>query len=84
MADGTDHVVPNHLLFSQIFLDEVRSDTHDLADVRPTLSTIQATWKYHIPAPPGLEGRFGHRMPLPPLTVRRGCAPKSSSRFSLI
>jgi len=56
MAYSSDPVVHNHLLFSELFLDEVRSDTHDLGNVRPTLSTIQGTWKYHIPASTDFTG----------------------------
>ena len=48
--------VYNHLLFSEIFFQQIRSETADLDNLRATLSTIRATWQYHMPPPPGWDG----------------------------
>ena len=36
----------NHLLFSEFFFQQIRSETADLDNLRATLSTIQGTWQY--------------------------------------
>lgn len=43
--------VHNHLLFSEIFFQQVRSETTDLDNLRATLSTIRDTWQYYLPPP---------------------------------
>jgi len=41
--------VYNHLLFSEMFFRQVRSETTDLDNLRATLSTIRDTWQYYLP-----------------------------------
>jgi len=48
--------VYNHLLFSEIFFQQVRSETTDLDNLRATLSTIRDTWQYYLPPPPQWDG----------------------------
>ena len=48
--------VYNHLLFSEIFFQQIRQETTDLDNLRATLSTIRATWQYYLPPPPGWDG----------------------------
>jgi len=48
--------VYNHLLFSEIFFQQVRSETADLDNLRATLSTIRGTWQYYLPPPPDWDG----------------------------
>jgi hypothetical protein len=43
--------VYNHLLFSELFSQQVRSETADLDNLRATLSTIRSTWQYYLPPP---------------------------------
>jgi len=45
--------IDNHLLLSEIFFQQVRSETADLDNLRGTLSTIRDTWQYHLPPPAG-------------------------------
>jgi hypothetical protein len=49
-------IVYNHLLFSEIFFQQIRQETTDLDNLRATLSTIRATWQYYLPPPPGWDG----------------------------
>lgn len=46
----------NHLLFSEIFFQQIRQETTDLDNLRATLSTIRATWQYYLPPPSGWDG----------------------------
>jgi hypothetical protein len=46
----------NHLLFSEIFFQQVRTETADLDNLRATLSTIRGTWQYYLPPPPDWDG----------------------------
>ncbi len=48
--------ISNHLLFSQAFFQQIRGETHDLDNLRATLSTIRSTWQYYLPPPPGWDG----------------------------
>jgi hypothetical protein len=48
--------VYNHLLFSEIFFQQVRTETADLDNLRATLSTIRGTWQYYLPPPPDWDG----------------------------
>jgi len=48
--------VYNHLLFSEIFFSQVRSETTDLDNLRAVLSTIRDTWQYYLPPPPEWDG----------------------------
>ncbi len=43
--------VYNHLLFSEIFFQQIRRETADLENLRATLSTIRDTWQYYLPPP---------------------------------
>jgi len=59
--------VYNHLLFSEIFFQQVRRETADLDNLRATLSTIRDTWQYYMPAPLGWDGpAWVPAKPLPP------------------
>jgi len=46
----------NRLLFSEIFFQQVRSETADLDNLRATLSTIRGTWQYYLPPPSEWSG----------------------------
>jgi len=46
----------NHLLFSEIFFQQVRRETADLDNLRATLSTIRDTWQYYLPPPSEWDG----------------------------
>ncbi len=46
----------NHLLFSEFFFGQIRSETADLDNLRATLSTIRGTWQYYLPPPADWEG----------------------------
>jgi hypothetical protein len=48
--------VKNHLLFSEIFFQQIRRETADLDNLRATLGTIRDTWQYHLPPPSGWHG----------------------------
>jgi hypothetical protein len=48
--------VYNHLLFSEIFFQQIRSETADLDNLWATLSTIRDTWQYYLPPPAGWTG----------------------------
>jgi len=48
--------VYNHLLFSEVFFQQVRIETADLDNLRATLSTIRGTWQYYLPPPPDWDG----------------------------
>jgi hypothetical protein len=48
--------VSNHLLFSEIFFQQIRRETSDLDNLRVTLSTIRDTWRYYLPPPEGYTG----------------------------
>ncbi len=48
--------VYNHLLFSEIFFQQIRSDITDLDNLRATLSTIRDTWQYYLPPPADWDG----------------------------
>ncbi|MBC8264793.1 MAG: hypothetical protein H8E47_11790 [Anaerolineales bacterium] len=46
----------NHLLFSEIFFQQIRKETADLENLRATLSTIRDTWHYYLPPPSEWDG----------------------------
>lgn len=46
----------NHLLFSEIFFQQIRRETADLDNLRATLGTIRDTWQYYLPPPEGWNG----------------------------
>jgi len=48
--------VINHLLFSEIFFNQIRRETSDLDNLRSTLGTIRDTWEYYLPPPPAWDG----------------------------
>ena len=48
--------VGNHLLFSEIFLQQIRGETVDPDTLRATLGTIRDTWQYHLPPPVEWDG----------------------------
>ncbi len=48
--------VSNHLLFSEIFFQQIRRETADLDNLRVTLSTIRDTWRYYLSPPEGYAG----------------------------
>ena len=68
-SGGNSHpmTVYNHLLFSEIFFQQIRQETTDLDNLRATLSTIRATWQYYLPPPPGWDGpTWDPSSPFPP------------------
>ncbi len=48
--------IRNHLLFSEIFFQQIRKETSDLDNLRATLATIRDTWRYHLSPPVGWQG----------------------------
>ena len=48
--------VSNHLLFSEIFFQQIRRETSDLDNLRAALGTIRDTWRYYLPPPEGHVG----------------------------
>jgi len=48
--------ISNHLLFSEIFFQQIRRETADLDNLRDTLATIRDTWRYHISPPANHSG----------------------------
>ena len=46
----------NHLLFSEIFFQQIRRETADLDNLRSALSTIRDTWQYYLQPPAGWDG----------------------------
>ncbi len=59
--------VRNHLLFSEAFFDQIRGETADLDNLRASLSTIQSTWRYHLPPPANWSGPiWSPSNPFPP------------------
>ena len=64
---GNTVSVSNHLLFSEAFFQQIRSETADLDKLRATLSTIRGTWQYYLPPPADYEGaRWSPANPFPP------------------
>ena len=62
--------VYNHLLFSEIFFQQIRRETADLENLRATLSTIRDTWQYYLPPPSEWGGpAWVPAKPLPPDNV---------------
>jgi hypothetical protein len=57
--------VKNHLLFSEIFFQQIRRETADLGNLRATLSTIQDTWQYYLPPPEDRQGAWTPARPFP-------------------
>jgi hypothetical protein len=43
--------VDNHLLFSEVYLQQLRSQQRDVDTLRATLTTIRDTWRYYLPPP---------------------------------
>lgn len=59
--------VHNHLLFSEIFFRQVRSEATDLDNLKATLSTIRDTWQYYLAPPAEWDGpAWMPADPLPP------------------
>ena len=48
--------IHNHLLFSEIFFQQIRRETSGLDNLRATLGTIRDTWQYYLPPPDGWGG----------------------------